>query len=126
MEYTRTAPCDNCPFRNDIPAFLTGERVHEIVYSNGEFACHKTTVDSEDEEEGRIETEKSQHCAGLLILLEKEDRPHQMMRICERLGLYDRSKLKMDAPVYDSIEEAIEANELASGQPHRSKDRSTV
>ena len=29
-----------------------------------------------------------------------------MMRICERLGLYDRTKLDMDSPVFGSIAEA--------------------
>ena len=47
------------------------------------------------------ETEDSQHCGGAMILLEKIDRPNQMMRIMERIGGYDRRKLKMDADVFD-------------------------
>jgi hypothetical protein len=35
--------------------------------------------------------------------------PHQMMRIAERLGMYDRTKLKMDAPVYDGVVEMLVA-----------------
>ena len=47
------------------------------------------------------ETEDSQHCGGALILLEKIESPNQMMRIMERMGGYDRHKLKMDADVFD-------------------------
>jgi hypothetical protein len=43
-------------------------------------------------------------------LLEKENKPDQMMRICERIGLYDARKLKTDDPdVFDSIEEFMDA-----------------
>ena len=67
----------------------------------GEFPCHKSAEIVEDDETGTefMATEKSVHCAGALIFLEKRNRPHQMMRICERLGLYDRRKLDMSAKV---------------------------
>lgn len=39
------------------------------------------------------------HCAGALIFLEKRYRPNQLMRISERLGMYDRTKLDMKAKV---------------------------
>jgi hypothetical protein len=52
-----------------------------------------------DGKENFVETEKSVHCAGMLIFLEKRNQPTQMMRICERLGLYDRTKLDMAAKV---------------------------
>lgn len=105
MSYTLTTPCDNCPFRHDIPGYLTAERVEDIERSlvNAEFPCHKTT---EFDEEGEVmHTGKEIHCAGALILLEKIERPSQMMRIAERLGMYDRRKLNMDAPVFDSFED---------------------
>jgi hypothetical protein len=103
--YSLTSPCPNCPFRNDIPPFLTRSRVREIQTSliQSEFPCHKTT-DFDDEGEPRT-SGREQHCAGALILLEKIGRPSQMMRISERLGMYDHSKLKMDAPVFDSFRE---------------------
>jgi hypothetical protein len=34
-----------------------------------------------------------------LIFNEKREQPHQMMRICERLGMYDMTKLDMEADV---------------------------
>jgi len=58
------------------------------------------------------ETEESQHCAGALILMEKMKRPSQMMRIVERLGMYDATKLQMDAPVFSSFEEMAEAQDV--------------
>lgn len=58
-----------------------------------------------------VPTKDSQHCAGALIFLEKIEEPHQMMRICERLGMYDRTKLDMDAPVFESWYE-VEEQEL--------------
>jgi len=113
VKYTKTTPCDNCPFRSDIPAYLTPERVIDIgkALVRGEFPCHKTTVPCEDDDGGcdMMETPDSQHCAGALIMLEKMERPSQMMRICERLGLYDRRKLNMEAPVYGDFEEMAAA-----------------
>lgn len=114
MNYTKTTPCDNCPFRSDKPFPLTKGRVKVIQHGlvNGEFLCHKTTVE-DDAEEGTLKaTDKSQHCAGALILLEKLEQPSQMMRIYERFGLYDRRKLQMDAPVYDSWHEMQEGCKL--------------
>lgn len=77
--------------------------------ARGEFCCHKTTKVSD--ETGDFEPkENSQHCAGLLIFLEHQNAPHQMMRICERLGMYDRSKLNMGAPVFRSLAEVRKAD----------------
>ena len=42
-----------------------------------------------------------------------QNAPHQMMRICERLGLYDRTKLNMDAPVFGSLAEVRRADKRA-------------
>ena len=109
MNYNLKKPCDNCPFRSDKLFPLMPERVEEIAYGNAEFACHKT-VDYSGEGGGRIKG-KSEHCAGLLIMLEHMERPHQMMRIAERLGTYDRSKLDMDAPVYQDAQDYLDAIE---------------
>lgn len=115
MNYTMIYPCPHCPFRNDIPGFLTTERAEEIVDAitthQQSFTCHETTIDCEDEDgEGdRVPGPKAQHCAGAMIMLEHQDQPNQMMRIAERLGFYDKRKLNMDAPVYDDPEDFIEA-----------------
>jgi hypothetical protein len=107
MKFDLTKPCKTCPFRSDIAPFITAERAKEILTSDGDFPCHQTTeFDDEGEECGG----DHHHCAGFLILLEKEGSPNQMMRISERLGMYDRRKLDMDAPVYDSIRECVSAH----------------
>jgi len=110
MEYGLTSPCDNCPFRSDIQSYLRPERVREIQQSlvRSEFPCHKTMA-YDGEDGAPQETAHTQHCAGALILLERLELPSQMMRICERLSLYDRRKLNMKAPVFDSFDEMVAA-----------------
>lgn len=108
MNYTQTKPCGECPFRSDKPFPLTEGRVLEIceglMYYNASFSCHKTTTSV-----GRSNQHgKAIHCAGALIFMEKQGLSHQMMRICERLGMYDHTKLDMSFPVYDDMEEMLE------------------
>jgi hypothetical protein len=95
-------PCPKCPFRTDITPFIRGDRAAEIadglLRQQGTFACH-VTVEHDDDGEP-VTHGGEQHCAGALIMLERMNRPNQMMRFCERIGMYDRRKLDMDAPVY--------------------------
>jgi hypothetical protein len=107
--YSMTTPCANCPFRSDVTPYIREDRVREIKDGlvRGEFPCHKTTVNAGDGE--RVSTDDSIHCAGALILMIKEDRSSQMMRISHRLGMFDPEKLDMGAPVYDSFDEMAEA-----------------
>lgn len=109
MNYDLKKPCPKCPFRTDIRPYLTPGRVEE--FGQAEFACHCTTETVEDDHgnSDRVATDKSQHCAGMLIMLEKMQQPHQMMRICGRLGLYDPTALDMDAPVFDELDDMVEA-----------------
>lgn len=125
--YGLTSPCDNCPFRTDVKPYIRAARVREIERSleRAEFPCHKTTK-HEDDGEGSVYVPSGGeiHCAGALILMEKEGRSSQMMRIGERLGLYDPSKLKMDAPVYESfnaMHAATKAAETARAKPAKPK-----
>ena len=122
MHFQLITPCKNCPFRTDIKAYLKPQRVEEIcdslIYKQQSFPCHKTT---KDDDGNTCETPNSQHCAGALIFLEKQDRPNQMMRIAERLGLYNRHKLDMDAPVFDDEHEMIDAQKIMNSinnEPH--------
>lgn len=105
-------PCGNCPFRSDRPAFLNRARAQEIADSldaDASFHCHKT-LDYSGEDGAPEVTNASKHCAGALIMLELEEKPNQMMRIGERLGMYDRDLLDMDAPVHASLEEWVDAH----------------
>jgi hypothetical protein len=99
-------PCGNCPLRTDIEVYLRPERVSELVESmrNGYLLpCHKTTVDSDEDDGERVATKDSMFCAGQLITMEKEGFSHQMVRIGERIGAYDLTKMNLDAPVYPSL-----------------------
>lgn len=115
--YYLTRPCAKCPFRTDREPYLRGERAEEIVdslRSGAEFPCHETLDYSAEEvdEYGAGEparTDKTTFCAGALIMLENSDGPNQIMRISERLGLYDHTKLDKNAPVYDEPESFIDA-----------------
>lgn len=115
MLYDLTKPCDLCPFRNDEKRLhVHPSRLAE--FARGEFCCHKTG--EADDETGGIEPHaKSQHCAGALIFLEKMGKPHQMMRISERLGMYDASKLDMGAPVFGSFAEVHRAERKPAKRP---------
>lgn len=118
MKMTLKTPCKRCPFRTDIPGYLTGERMEEIInalLSDSTFTCHETTVEVEDDDgddSGEMaDGPNAQHCAGALIFLEHQQRPNQLMRIYERLGGYDHTKLKMDAPVPEDADALIDHHE---------------
>lgn len=95
MKYTMTTPCDQCPFLKKLKHGFTIKRLNE--FASGEFACHKSCEVNDDAE--FTPKSESVHCAGALIYLEKREQSTQMMRICERLGMYDRTKLNMEADV---------------------------
>ena len=96
MKYTMTSPCDECPFL-DTPQMKRGFTLRRLTdFANGQFPCHQTANSDSGE---FVATDKSVHCAGALIFNEKRGYANQMMRICERLGFYDASKLDMEANV---------------------------
>lgn len=110
--FERTTPCAKCPFRNNRETYLTYERAEEIADSlrmGADFPCHETIEHDEDGE--GIRNSESQFCAGALIVLEKDDSPNQMMRIGERLRLYDYNKLNFNAPVPEDLDEWVEMHE---------------
>lgn len=99
MKYTMTSPCDQCPFLKKMRRGFTMKRLRE--FADGAFPCHQTAKIVEDDRNGAEfhAKDNSQHCAGALIFCEKRDAPSQMMRIAERLGLYDARKLDMTADI---------------------------
>jgi hypothetical protein len=121
MHFDMTGPCANCPFRYDIPGFLREDRAQEIadaLLSDRSFSCHKTN-DYDDETGEAVETSESRHCAGALIFLESQERSNQIMRWMERIGRYDRRKLKMDAPVFDDVDTFVEHHARATAPRRR-------
>lgn len=117
MKYDMVRPCAHCPFRNDIRPFLTqasAARIARSLLSDKTFSCHETinyeAMDDDDEDCGwHVPGPNERHCAGAMIILERQDNPNQMMRIAERLGMYDRTKLDMEAPVYRNFREFVDA-----------------
>ena len=102
------SPCAKCPFRADIEPYLTRGRVLEIadgLRGYGTFWCHLTTDWGEDDdgEEAYQPTGREMHCAGALLLMEKEGRQSHPMQIAERIGLYDPAALRETSPVYPSF-----------------------
>lgn len=98
MNYAMPKPCAECPFLQGSGFKLS--RLKE--FASGEFPCHKACKVDEDEGVFVAKSDKTPHCAGALIFNELRNTPHQMMRICERLGMYDRTKLDMTALVIGS------------------------
>jgi hypothetical protein len=94
VNYTKTTPCPDCPFLTGTEHAYTDDRLAE--FASNQFPCHKTAKLKNSKFQ---ETKDSQHCAGALIYNEKRKQCNQMMRIAERLGLYDYSKLNMEASV---------------------------
>lgn len=127
MHFDLTSPCPQCPFRTDIKPFLTRPRAKEIadglLHQQATFACHKTTEHNDDGE--HVLRDSEQHCAGALIVLEKMNRPNQMMRIMERIRLYNRHALKMEAPVFDTLRAFIAAQgeRRARGKANQTQKR---
>lgn len=116
MKFDLTKPCSNCPFRTDVPFFLSAARAREIAHGIAKedktFQCHNTIEYGEEDDDGHcasIRTPQDQHCAGAAIMLEHMNRPNQWMRIAERLGFYDRHKMVMDSPVFRSVAEFVRA-----------------
>lgn len=93
MKYTMTSPCEDCPFLKKMIGFSL-LRLNQ--FAQCAFPCHKTASNIKGQFHAN---EKSVHCAGALIFLEKREMPNQMMRIAERLGMYDHTKLNMEADV---------------------------
>lgn len=88
-----TKPCPHCPFRKDVPGFLSRGRAQEIADSLGKlgqsFTCHETN-DYDGETGEAVVTIESRHCAGAALVLEAERKPNQLMQVAERLGYYTK------------------------------------
>ena len=106
MKYSMKRPCSSCPFLREGGVKLRKSRIREIAgvmtsSRGGTFPCHKSVDYTDGGSPGRPGQENEIHCAGALIFAEKHDRPTQMMRIAERLGLYDRTQL--DPAAFDDV-----------------------
>jgi hypothetical protein len=117
MKYDLHTPCSDCPFRKEGGIRLTRARVMEVAACTenpgGEFPCHKTVKRDEDDEDDEDSCDSydhaaAKHCAGALVFAEKQGTSSQMIRIAERLGMYDASKLRGHDDVFDSVEDMLD------------------
>lgn len=75
-----------------------------MIDSQGKtFACHKLVKRTDDAEYTEDYSGDTPHCAGALIFAEKNGNATQMMRIAERLRMYDPRRLMSDQAVVDSV-----------------------
>ena len=65
----------------------------------------------DDEIEDRPFNHAEQFCGGALVTLTKMGHQTQMMQIAERLGIWNPADLDMDAPVYEDLDEFVNAME---------------
>jgi hypothetical protein len=102
VKFDLIRPCAHCPFRSDYAFGLRPGRCAEIAAALFEqdltFLCHETT---------RLPEDQQQHCAGALILHEKLGRPNWRIRFAANLGLFDPSRLHLEAPVVDSVADFV-------------------
>lgn len=99
MNFDLKKPCAECPFIKSNKYYFSKSRSKEIIKATS-FTCHKTS-----------NLKIKQSCAGRMILLERENKPDQMMRVAERLNLYDRNNLEINNEnVFDTIQEFIDHN----------------
>jgi hypothetical protein len=103
VKYDLHKPCNHCPFLREGGIKLRADRIREIsdlmLYGNsGGFPCHRTTKYN-DEHGDLMEDANSKHCTGALVYAEKQERSTQMMRIAERLGLYNPELVMTEANV---------------------------
>jgi hypothetical protein len=124
MKFGLNKPCAKCPFRSDIRPYLRAGRVEDIhdgLRAGGTFACHATVdydaQDSEDCDASHVPTDGEHFCAGALILMEKEFEgqggcmANQMVRFGTRFSGFNPDALDMDAPVFDSFDDMVSAQE---------------
>ena len=102
-----TRPCKTCPFLRSENGlrYLGGERMREIVDSDGGFPCHRTIEDTGG-------TGPKQECAGFLIYNLVNGSAPQLMRIMGRMGMIDEKRLlKARGAVFTDFDELAEAQD---------------
>jgi hypothetical protein len=120
MRFDLKTPCKNCPFRTDETAirFSCRERAEEIeesAYRRG-FPCHLSANDtSDDDEDGGFEFSSNgntQHCVGALIMYLKEgELSTPGTGNDEDLFEFLAERVDLNAPVFESIEDFLEASD---------------
>lgn len=125
MRFDLKTPCKHCPFRADKTAirFSCRERAEEIeetAYRWG-FPCHKSAeyIEDEDGSGGYHASDKAQHCIGAIIMYLRQDEMcwpgiNNDEELAERL----RNQVDWSAPVFDAVDDFLDANTKPAHLPH--------
>ena len=118
IQFDLKTPCKNCPFRNDATRLVfacedRAKRIEEGAYRAG-FPCHlsaKHVEQTEFRDSAFVFGEKTQHCAGYIIMQLKMGNG-AWPGIGNDEDLYDRlcDQVDFGAPVFDTEEEFFDAN----------------
>lgn len=104
--------CAQCPFRTDVPAYITRERAAEIASAlehDRPFHCHKT-VDYDEDEDGETVASGGTWCIGAAATMHRTDelRGNLSARLAEQLGFLSIDALDLDAPLSRNLAEWVE------------------
>ena len=110
---SKRVPCESCPFRSDIPFYLSAEKVQSILdalLGDDGFLCHNT-IEVTGSPFGRDKA-----CIGAAIFLEHVRvggcRANLSFRLREsHLKEFHRDELQMDAPIFPDIETFVVAKQ---------------
>jgi hypothetical protein len=102
-------PCVSCPFRKGQGELfqLTKERLEMIQHASA-FQCHKT-VDYDGDGKSNA-GDRPQQCAGLMSVLERENKRNQITQVAVRLANFDPSALDPLRETYESWFEVLKAH----------------
>lgn len=118
--FALTHACKHCPFRTDVPNYLSHRRKEDIAVSlkrGEEFVCHKTVDYSCSDDGDNADTqENSRACAGARSVAHKEGVVSQMEQIATRLG-FTVAVPQSDNLTYNSFDEWINS-ESEAGDSH--------
>ena len=119
MRFDLREPCKHCPFRTDETriTFRGRERAEEIeerAYRHG-FPCHVSAECEENTltgEETFVFGEQTQHCVGYILMQLRDGCGTPWPGIGNDEELADRlaERLDWDAPVFENVQQFIEAN----------------
>jgi len=116
------APCAKCPFRKDVPIYLTAGRRQEIaraLVEGSDFHCHNTvdydTDELDDDGFDVPSTDNASLCSGAMTALDVSGGSNQNLRIAMRLGLYDPAVSADHADKVWRLDEWVRLAEGATG-----------
>lgn len=119
MKYDLNKPCSQCPFRSDVPqlplnsafAARVQEMIEAILAGEISFACHQTNEYNKDRE--GVDGPKTNFCVGAILMLEKLGKEHPEVKAALERGDFHPGKLDRSVPVFDSLEEMLDAMKQA-------------